>query len=131
MQGQFIKAQVVMPDRIMHVNQLESNGLEERENLDDLGLLESLLDDSLVLEGSSFHLSSISESFLFSLVLELCDDLVHLPSDSLGEVSEDGVLAAGAQLQHTEGAGNNKTLARLEGGGNTFVGLRKGMENEE
>ena len=104
---------------------LEGESLDGREHLlDGVGLRDLL--DSLGSElGVELLLpvGDLAESD--ALGFELLDDLLVLPADTLGEVAEDGVLASGLQLGHTEGSGDDHTVGALVGRRDALEALKR------
>lgn len=104
---------------------LEGESLDGREHLlDGVGLRDLL--NSLGSElGVELLLSVGNLAESDALSLELLDDAFVLPADTLGEVAEDGVLASGFQLGHTESSGDDHTVGVLVGRRDALEALNK------
>ena len=103
---------------------LISTGSKDLVDLGELGLGGG---GSLGLEGvAGLLLLVVGIGLGLALVLELLEEVLVLPSDLVGEITEDGVVADGVEADDAEGGGDHLALDTIIWVGNTLESRKTG-----
>ena len=103
---------------------LISTGGKDLVDLGELGLGGG---GSLGLEGvAGLLLLVVGIGLGLALVLELLEEVLVLPSDLVGEITEDGVVADGVEADDAEGGGDHLALDTIIWVGNTLESGKTG-----